>query len=83
VINMLRQVGLAVGVAVFVAIVGSPVGPRAAHTAFQHGWYVISAIAVLAAGVGVVSLRPRPPAADTLASPVVGDAAQGQPSVVT
>jgi len=83
VINMLRQVGLAVGVAVFVAIVGSPVGPRAAHTAFQHGWYVISAIAVLAAGEGVVRLRPRTPAADTLASPVVGDAAQGQPSVVT
>jgi EmrB/QacA subfamily drug resistance transporter len=75
VINMLRQVGLAIGVAVFVAVVGSPVGPQAAHTAFQRGWIVISGIAVLAAAIGAYSLRVRPQPMDQVSAPRVGAAA--------
>ena len=41
-INMLRQVGLAVGVSVFVAVVGSPTTPEASLHAFEHGWTVIA-----------------------------------------
>ncbi len=57
VLNMLRQVGLAVGVAVFVAVVGSPRTPHASLTAWQRGWTVIAATSVLAALVGAISLR--------------------------
>ena len=59
VVNMLRQVGLAVGVSVFVAVVGTPAAGHASLTAFQHGWEVIAAIGLAAALVGIVALRPR------------------------
>jgi MFS family permease len=62
VVNMLRQVGLAVGVAVFVAVLGSPATPAASLTAFQHGWIVIAGVAVGAALAGAALLgagRPR------------------------
>ena len=38
VVNMLRQVGLAIGVAVLVAVLGTPGSPLAAVSAFQSGW---------------------------------------------
>jgi EmrB/QacA subfamily drug resistance transporter len=60
VVNMLRQVGLAVGVSIFVAVVGTPATQHASLTAFQHGWAVIAAIGFLAAVVGAVVLRRRP-----------------------
>ncbi|MDQ6820755.1 MAG: MFS transporter [Actinomycetota bacterium] len=61
VVNMLRQVGLAIGVAVLVAVIGTP---SAAHrlAAFQHGWYVIAVFALLAAAASLL-LRRRVPAA--------------------
>ncbi|MDE3133317.1 MAG: DHA2 family efflux MFS transporter permease subunit [Acidobacteriota bacterium] len=64
VLNMLRQVGLAVGVAVFVAVVGAPTTPRAALAAWQQGWIVIAATALLAALVGAIGLRPPRAALD-------------------
>jgi EmrB/QacA subfamily drug resistance transporter len=57
VLNMLRQVGLAVGVAVFVAVVGAPTTPRASLAAWQRGWTVIAATAMVAALVGAIGLR--------------------------
>jgi EmrB/QacA subfamily drug resistance transporter len=57
VVNMLRQVGLAVGVAVLVAVLGTPHTPAAQLAAFQHGWIVIAATALLAAVTGGVLLR--------------------------
>jgi EmrB/QacA subfamily drug resistance transporter len=69
VVNMLRQVGLAVGVSVFVAVVGSPATPHASLTAFQHGWTVIAIIGFLAAVVGAVVLRQRPATANAGAAP--------------
>jgi MFS family permease len=73
VLNMLRQVGLAIGVAVFVAVVGSPRAPRAALTAWQHGWEIVATIAALAALLGLVGLRrPRPRAGRLRAEIVPG-----------
>ncbi|HYZ80350.1 MAG TPA: hypothetical protein VE571_03730, partial [Solirubrobacteraceae bacterium] len=59
VVNMLRQVGLAVGVAVLVAVIGAPLTPDAQLTAFQDGWIVIAGTALLAAVSGGILLRPR------------------------
>jgi hypothetical protein len=63
VVNMLRQVGLAVGVAILVAVIGTPHTPSAQLSAFQEGWWVISATSLLAALAGVVFLRPARAAA--------------------
>jgi MFS family permease len=62
VVNMLRQVGLAVGVAVLVAVLGTPRGGRAELRAFQHGWIVIAAASLASAAAGAVLLRRRVPA---------------------
>jgi MFS family permease len=58
VVNMLRQVGLAVGVAVLVAVLGAPVTPAARLAAFQHGWIVIAAIALTGAFAAALLRRP-------------------------
>lgn len=58
VVNMLRQVGLAIGVAVLVAVLGTPASPAAARTAFAHGWYVVAGASVLAALAGLLLLPP-------------------------
>ena len=68
VVNMLRQVGLAVGVAVLIAILGSPHTPAQALSAYQAGWAVIAAVSLAAAAAGAVLLRthaPRTAAAPT------------------
>ena len=63
VINMLRQVGLAVGVAIFVAVLGSAVPGTDPTPVYQRGWAVIAAASLLAALVGLLTLRPsRAPA---------------------
>jgi len=59
VINMLRQIGLAVGVAVLVAILGSSSIPSEQLAAFQNGWTVIAAIALLSAVTGAAALPKR------------------------
>ena len=65
VVNMLRQVGFAIGVAMLVAVLGNPSGRAAELTAFRHGWYATAA-AGLAATVSALWLRRRP--ADRAAS---------------
>jgi hypothetical protein len=59
VLNMLRQVGLAVGIAIFVAVLGTPHGPNAVLSAYRVEWLVIAASALLAAVVGLASLSGR------------------------
>jgi hypothetical protein len=56
VVNMLRQVGLAVGVAVLVAVIGTPHTGAEQLSAFQHGWIVIASTSLLAAVAGAVLL---------------------------
>jgi EmrB/QacA subfamily drug resistance transporter len=71
VVNMLRQVGLAIGVSVFVAVVGTPATPHASLIAFERGWTVIAVIGFAAAVIGMIALRrPRPDATTTRISPV-------------
>jgi EmrB/QacA subfamily drug resistance transporter len=70
VINMLRQVGLAVGVAVFIAVLGSPARGLATKQGYDHAWTVIAAIAGLSAIVGLVGLRAQRPAPVATATPV-------------
>ncbi|WAC57845.1 DHA2 family efflux MFS transporter permease subunit [Gordonia sp. SL306] len=49
VVNMSRQIGMALGVSLLVAILGTPVGYAAAHSAFQEAWWVLGAVALLGA----------------------------------
>jgi EmrB/QacA subfamily drug resistance transporter len=46
-INMLRQASIAIGVAMFVAIVGSPASLQARLEAFQFGWWLLAAVTSL------------------------------------
>jgi EmrB/QacA subfamily drug resistance transporter len=74
VINMLRQVGLAVGVAVLVAVLGTPHGSSATLSAYRHGWEVIALASVLAAVAGGFILRrgAPAPAGAAVAEPAAG-----------
>jgi EmrB/QacA subfamily drug resistance transporter len=47
VINMIRQAALAVGVAVFIAIVGAPETPLQRLYAFREGWWVMVLVVLL------------------------------------
>jgi MFS family permease len=72
VINMLRQVGLAIGVAVLIAVLGSPTSPASILAAYQQGWTVIAAIALAGGIVGLLLLvNPRRRAAAAEAAAVV------------
>ena len=57
-INMLRQVGLAVGVSLLVAVIGVPHSPAASLHAFRVGWTMIAAFSLLTAITGPL-LLPR------------------------
>ncbi len=59
VVNMLRQVGLAIGVAVFIAVLGSPRSPAATLAAYQRGWVVTAAVALAGGIVGLLLLADR------------------------
>jgi EmrB/QacA subfamily drug resistance transporter len=63
VVNMIRQTGLALGVAVLVAILGAHThrGP-AALAAFRHGWWAAAAISLAGIVPALALLRPRPAA---------------------
>jgi len=61
VVNMLRQIGLAVGVAVLVAIIGVPRTPAHALSAFQAGWLAIASVSLGAAAAGAVLLKAHAP----------------------
>jgi EmrB/QacA subfamily drug resistance transporter len=57
VVNMFRQVGLAIGVAVLIAIIGEPHSPGSVLSAYRQGSLAVAAISLLAAGVGGFVLR--------------------------
>ncbi|MFE9577812.1 MFS transporter [Nocardia sp. NPDC006044] len=73
VLSMARQIGLAVGVALFVAVLGTPTTPDATLDAFHRGWYVTAAVAILAGLIGLATKTPSPaapqPDSKTSASP--------------
>lgn len=53
VVTMSRQIGIVLGVAILVALIGSPHGYSAVHSAFQHAWWVVVAASALAAMAGL------------------------------
>jgi EmrB/QacA subfamily drug resistance transporter len=59
VVNMFRQVGLAIGVAVLIAVIGRPGSPAAALAAFQRGWVVAAAFSLAAAVLAPLLLSSR------------------------
>ena len=63
VVNMIRQIGLAIGVAVLVAVIAVPASSAARLAAFQRGWWVVAAISLVSVVPALVLLRRRSPAA--------------------
>lgn len=61
IINMVRQIGITVGVAALVAILGTPDSMSGQLDAFRHAWYAFAGISLLAALAGVGLPRPKPP----------------------
>ena len=59
VVNMLRQVGLAIGVAILIAILGTPATPDEALDVFRTGWAFIGISSLTAAIAGGILLAPR------------------------
>jgi hypothetical protein len=59
VVNMLRQVGMAIGVAVLIALLGTPDSPAQTLAAFQRGWTATAAISFAAGLVGLLLLVRR------------------------
>ncbi len=59
VVNMVRQVGFAVGVALLVALVGTPATAESRLAAFHHGWAVSAAIACAGAAAVLLFRRRR------------------------
>ena len=71
VVNMARQIGAVLGVAILVSILGPARGPAAALTAFQHAWVATGIIGGVAA-VASVALRRQPAPAPTGAAAAAG-----------
>jgi EmrB/QacA subfamily drug resistance transporter len=58
VVNMFRQIGLAVGVAVLIAVLATPHTPSATLHSYRSGWLVIAAISLVGAAAALI-LVPR------------------------
>jgi MFS family permease len=58
VVTMNQQIGMAVGVSVLVAVVGTPTTYVAVHADYQHLWWVLAAVAALA-GASAARISPR------------------------
>jgi MFS family permease len=63
VVNMFRQIGLAVGVAALIAIIGTPHSPMAILNVYRRAWVVVAAIALVGGVAGVLLLEHRPTSA--------------------
>jgi EmrB/QacA subfamily drug resistance transporter len=78
VVNMLRQIGLAIGVALLIAVLGSPASPVATLHVYQRASVLIAALAVVGGVIGLVMLaNRRAPAA--AADPAAADPAAVSP----
>ena len=55
---MIRQAAIAVGVAIFVAVIAAPGSPVERLAAFHRGWWIMAAITALAFVPAYVLIRP-------------------------
>ena len=78
---MFRQVGGALGVAAFVAIVATPLRAQAI-TAYRHGW-AFMAVAAAVGAVLMLAARLAPQPADATAGPAAAAAASPDPALAT
>jgi hypothetical protein len=79
VVNMLRQVGLAIGVSVLIATLGTSHTATETLTAYQRASWVIAAVALSSAFAGLMLLAGgrKPAAAGTLATATAVAASEG------
>ena len=68
VVNMFRQIGLAVGVAILIAILGTPHSPLATLDVYRRAWVVVAAISLAGAVLGAVLMTTRRAPTAALAS---------------
>jgi hypothetical protein len=68
VINMLRQIGLAIGVAVLIAILGAPTSRASILHGYERASWAIAVMAVAGAVIGLALLSRRLPRADALSA---------------
>jgi EmrB/QacA subfamily drug resistance transporter len=61
VINMIRQAGIAVGVAIFVTVVAAPASPVARLAAYHRGWWIMAVITALSMIPTLMLIRTRRP----------------------
>jgi EmrB/QacA subfamily drug resistance transporter len=62
VINMIRQTAMAIGVAMFVAIVGSVHSPLERLAAYERGWWIMAGLTMLGLIPMLLLIRPKPAA---------------------
>ena len=80
VINMLRQTGIALGVAILVPVLGTGAELRPSLANFQRAWWMTAGIALLALVPALGLMRMRTPAADLAqrpSPPAAGDRLPG------
>jgi MFS family permease len=84
VVNMLRQVGLAVGVATLIAVLGTPRSPLATLGAYQRATWMIAAIAFVGGllGLGLLALKRQGAKIAAAGETVAPAAAMATPSEV-
>jgi EmrB/QacA subfamily drug resistance transporter len=73
VVNMLRQIGLALGVAIFIAILGTPGSPDEVLTVYERAAWVIAALAFAGGAIGLALLARRERAAQAPAAAVASE----------
>jgi EmrB/QacA subfamily drug resistance transporter len=67
VINMIRQTAMAIGVAMFVAIVGTVHSPLERLAAYERGWWIMAGLTALGFIPMLLLIRPKPAAVAVVA----------------